>query len=226
MRGARRRVHALFLYGACALFALSANGQQPAVSGIVASYHLGINGESVGPLALDELSAYVADGRLTETTLAWTEGMSDWAAAGTIATLAAVLAGDGAQSEALTGEYLIGSWRTTDAHVSPNWGPMESDLTQILSADGTMVISGVITYLDPPWEEVEPPFVTDIMIMGTWEVVGVDTQTLFVEQLQNIVQTSSQFDGELAYEERVSLRLSILDDNSFHDGNARWQRIE
>lgn len=223
MRAVSRLGYALVFSGLCALFALSASGQQP---GETAGYHLGIDGEAVGPLTLDELGAFVADGRLTETTLAWADGMGDWAAAGTIDALAALLSGDSAQPEALSREFLIGRWRTTETYVSPNWGAMDSDLTQILSADGTMELSGVITYLDPPWEEVEPPFITNIMIMGTWEVVDTDGQTLVVEQLQNIVQTSPQYDGELASEDRASFRVSVLDDNSFHDGNTTWKRID
>jgi membrane protease subunit (stomatin/prohibitin family) len=42
------------------------------------SFHVAINGESQGPLPLDQLKQLVSNGSLTRESLVWTEGMSDW----------------------------------------------------------------------------------------------------------------------------------------------------
>jgi SPFH domain-Band 7 family/GYF domain 2 len=56
-----------------------------------AAMYIAVNGQQVGPLQPGELPARVRSGELTRDTLVWHEGMPAWAAAATVAELAAVL---------------------------------------------------------------------------------------------------------------------------------------
>lgn len=47
-------------------------------------YHIAVNGQATGPFDLNILSQMVAQGTLTKDTLVWTQGMANWAQAGTI----------------------------------------------------------------------------------------------------------------------------------------------
>ena len=55
-----------------------------------AQYMLAINGTQYGPFDMQALSQLVANGQLTPQTLAWTQGMANWAPAGTIPQLSAL----------------------------------------------------------------------------------------------------------------------------------------
>jgi membrane protease subunit (stomatin/prohibitin family) len=55
-------------------------------------WYVAVAGEREGPLDLGALTAYVADGRLTATTLVWSAGMAAWIAAADAPQVAALLA--------------------------------------------------------------------------------------------------------------------------------------
>jgi len=54
-------------------------------------YFLGINGQQVGPVAVNDLPARVASGELTADTLVWQQGMAQWTRAGDVPEVSAVL---------------------------------------------------------------------------------------------------------------------------------------
>lgn len=47
-------------------------------------YHVAVNGQATGPFDISVLSQMVSQGTLTKDTLVWTQGMTNWAQAGTI----------------------------------------------------------------------------------------------------------------------------------------------
>lgn len=47
-------------------------------------YHVAVNDQAIGPFDLNILSQMVVQGTLTKDTLVWTQGMANWAQAGTI----------------------------------------------------------------------------------------------------------------------------------------------
>jgi hypothetical protein len=50
----------------------------------MSSYYLVINGHQQGPFDVASLSAYVQNGQINANTLGWKQGMSNWAALGTL----------------------------------------------------------------------------------------------------------------------------------------------
>ncbi len=49
------------------------------------TYHVAINGESKGPLTVAQMKSFVKDGSLNKDSLVWTEGMSNWESASSVA---------------------------------------------------------------------------------------------------------------------------------------------
>lgn len=54
----------------------------------VAAWHVAVNGQTKGPFSLQQISAGVASGEVTPTTLIWTNGMPAWTAANQVQQLA------------------------------------------------------------------------------------------------------------------------------------------
>ena len=54
------------------------------------AWHVAEGGQSHGPLGMTQLAAWVAEGRLTATTMVWTAGMGGWTPAGQMPQLAAL----------------------------------------------------------------------------------------------------------------------------------------
>ena len=55
-------------------------------------YHVEVNGQSTGPYNMQQLQAGVANGQVTAATLVWTNGMAQWAQAGSVPALAPLFA--------------------------------------------------------------------------------------------------------------------------------------
>lgn len=72
--------------------AQQANGNMPSPPPVV-QYYLYTSGQQIGPIPFSQLPQYVQSGHLNKDTLVWKEGMSDWSAAGTIATLSHLFGG-------------------------------------------------------------------------------------------------------------------------------------
>jgi len=51
-------------------------------------WHVAVNGQSQGPYAIEQVASAIAAGQVTKSTLVWTAGMANWAAAGTVPQLA------------------------------------------------------------------------------------------------------------------------------------------
>jgi membrane protease subunit (stomatin/prohibitin family) len=59
----------------------------------VVQYNVAVNGQTTGPFALDQLKQMAAQGQFTPQSQVWKQGMSGWAAAGTVQELADIFAG-------------------------------------------------------------------------------------------------------------------------------------
>lgn len=51
-------------------------------------WHIAVNGQSQGPYPVEQVASAIAAGQVTKSTLVWTAGMANWAAAGTVPQLA------------------------------------------------------------------------------------------------------------------------------------------
>jgi membrane protease subunit (stomatin/prohibitin family) len=62
----------------------------------VVQYNVAVNGQTTGPFSLQQLAQMAAQGQFTPQSQVWKQGMSGWAAAGTVQELAGVFAPSGA----------------------------------------------------------------------------------------------------------------------------------
>lgn len=65
-------------------------------------WHCSVGGQQYGPVGDDELRAWAAEGRLKPTDLVWTEGMAEWAPAGSVGGLFAATASPVAAAQTIT----------------------------------------------------------------------------------------------------------------------------
>jgi len=86
-----------FLFGAfIGIILLTVTGghafAQSSVNPNTSGYYVAVNGQRTGPYDTSGLKSLIEKGELTRNSLVWKEGMSNWAAAGTVAELAPLLA--------------------------------------------------------------------------------------------------------------------------------------
>jgi membrane protease subunit (stomatin/prohibitin family) len=70
---------------------MPAQGMTPPPPPLV-QYNVAVNGQTTGPFTLDQLRQMAAQGQFTPQSQVWKQGMSGWAAAGTVAELGSVFA--------------------------------------------------------------------------------------------------------------------------------------
>ena len=63
--------------------------QAPPPMPTAAQWYFGINGQNVGPLAVDVVKQFVQMGQITADTLAWTNGQAAWSPASSVPALQA-----------------------------------------------------------------------------------------------------------------------------------------
>ena len=76
---------------------------------MAAYWYVGADGASKGPVELEELARLARAGEVTPATLVWTDGMAEWAPAGSIAALTALLSPAPAAPPPLAGRRLPGA---------------------------------------------------------------------------------------------------------------------
>lgn len=131
------------------------------------SYFIDEGGSPAGPFDRAELEARVAGGTLDPETLVWTDGMADWADAGSIAELQDVLGGDAAplvfsadgtadplddvdvaseevSESALSVAEFAGTWLQTTVVPLDGLGEGRAEITYVFSADGSYSMEGEI----------------------------------------------------------------------------------
>lgn len=116
-------------------------------------FYIDENGTPGGPYKVAQLQALVAAGTLLPTTLAWTDGMAEWAAASTVAGLeplfAAAPAAPAPTPTAVApvvdlATFVVGNWQQTGPLDIPGVGPGTANLSASFLADGSFSMSGTI----------------------------------------------------------------------------------
>ena len=113
-------------------------------------FYIDENGTPGGPYKMAQLQALVAAGTLAPTTLAWTDGMAEWAAASTVAGLGPLFAATTtptpppvAPAADLT-TFVLGNWQQTGDVDIPGVGLGTANLSAKFGADGTFTLGGTI----------------------------------------------------------------------------------
>lgn len=116
-------------------------------------FYIDENGTPGGPYKMAQLQALVAAGTLTPGTLAWTDGMAEWAAANTVTGLEPLFAAVVAPTPNPTpapapavdlATFVLGHWQQTGAVDIPGVGPGNANLAAMFAADGTFTLGGTI----------------------------------------------------------------------------------
>lgn len=105
-------------------------------------FYLDENGTIAGPFPLEALAARVAAGTLGPSTLVWTSGQADWAAAVGIETLAGLFAS--ADPDIDLPDFLIGRWVQEGAVPLPGGAEGVARITTDYRADQTFSLAGTI----------------------------------------------------------------------------------
>jgi GYF domain 2 len=116
-------------------------------------FYIDENGTPGGPYKLAQLQALVTAGTLKPATLAWTDGMAEWAAASTVAGLEPLFAAaspgptptptpDAPAVDLAT--FVVGNWQQTGPIDIPGVGPGTADLAASFAPDGSFTMSGTI----------------------------------------------------------------------------------
>lgn len=193
-----------------------------------------------GPLNEAELRRHIADGTLSATTLVWTEGMAAWTAARDVPDIAALLSGtsqpatdvaatkgksDAAESVEDAAAWLAGSWHYSGSVPIPNIGQGETDLTQVLSPNGTFTGSGTIRAMVPQINS-SSPIDMQLTNTGTWKAERTPKGQLSLST-DSTTTVSAPAVGIPAQTERHSdvTVLEIVDRNTLRDDEGMiWRR--
>lgn len=132
----------------------------PPVSLAQPAFFVETNGQPEGPLAMKELRARAADGRLTRASLVWRQGMPEWQRAGDVAELRELFAATPppVPSTQRFGQFMVGTW-------------------EVRSMMGEVVVQTIIRYapdgtfngaqrMSQPSANLPP---VDMPLAGTWE---------------------------------------------------------
>lgn len=115
-------------------------------------FYIDENGTPGGPYKIAQLQALVAAGTLKPGTLAWTDGMAEWAAASTVAGLEPLFAVAAPVTPTKTAApptvdlatFVVGNWLQTGPLDIPGVGPGTANLAATFAPDGSFSMSGTI----------------------------------------------------------------------------------
>lgn len=119
---------------------------------MAAFWYVGADGASKGPVELEELVRLARAGDVTPATLVWTDGMAEWAPAGSVAALTELLGPPPAAPPPMPRKSgAVPSYQTTPVAEVPT-GPLVSEVeTFPLAGRAVLAWLGNITVVPAPW---------------------------------------------------------------------------
>lgn len=155
-------------------------------------YYIDAGGTPGGPYKLAELQALVAAGTLTSGTLAWTDGMAEWAPAAAVTGLETLFAATPAPTAAPAAPgidvaaTLVGNWLQTGPVEIPGVGAGNANLSAHFAADGSFTMGGSI------------------------EAINADTGTMTIQlQAEGNYAVQPMADGQFALTQTGSVRMTM-----------------
>lgn len=160
-------------------------------------FYIDENGTPGGPYKMAQLQALVAAGTLTPNTLAWTDGMAEWAAANTVAGLeplfaASLIATPKPTSDSPVADlttFVVGNWQQTGDVDIPGVGLGTANLAATFGADGNFTLDGTIeaTNADTGTMTIQ------VSATGTYVVQSMGPDTFSVTQTGSATMTIPGF---------------------------------
>ena len=162
-------------------------------------FYIDENGTPGGPYKMAQLQALVAAGTLTPTTLAWTDGMAEWAAANAVAGLEPLFAAAAAPAPTpaptpappiadLT-TFVVGNWQQTGDVDIPGVGLGSANLSAMFGADSSFTLGGTIEATNAE----TGTMTIQVNATGTYAVQSLGPDTFSVTQTGSATMTIPGF---------------------------------
>lgn len=209
------------------------------------SYYVGIDGKPVGPLDEAALHEMVAKGTLTEETLVWTDGMSDWIKAADVADLDKILEGAPKSAALGTGKgdgkapatapvaapapvtvaaALPGTWEIDGMVPVDGLGMGDAEIVQVFNPDGTYSANGTILAVVPGMGAYPVEIV--VSTAGRWSVAeGPDGQGQVTVIATTYVSIPSMGVPVQVNTGTDSFVVQVVDGATLIVDGSEWQRI-
>ncbi|MFA8385921.1 MAG: GYF domain-containing protein [Pelagibaca sp.] len=177
------------------------------------------NGAVNGPFNKAELEAKIASGELNRATLIWIEGMSDWAAAATVPTVAPLLVTAPPPATFDAQGFQVGTWETSGTGPLPDGSQAQFSENMTFRADGTISGFGSISS-----QQTYGPFVMNLSSTGTWKVQA-KTENSYILSLNLTITGTSRVGPPSVEAASSSILLTVVDRNTVAgpDGHRRYR---
>lgn len=191
-----------------------------------------LNGEPSGPFNQAQLQQMATAGQLNPQTLVWKEGMADWAPAGGVAELQAIIQvpapGPGPKPDPTkpmdAARYLTGLWTVPNGKMPV--GAQQATFSGNINyqADGTYSAKVEMSTLGGGGQM---PDTYDVTAKGTWTATMLGSDRISVSSVDDIAMTSKITGQTQQAQSSDTAIYSIVDQNTLRDefGNA-MQRMQ
>lgn len=188
------------------------------------SYFIGIGGREVGPLDMDALRDYIAEGTLTPDTLVWTAGLPEWRRAAELEAIAALFP----ETEPLGPErFVLGSW-VIEGTSLPWIEATHGQIVLTFHDDGTVTGGGILTQIHDRREETAD---AEYTILGFW-ITSPWENDRFSLEAEILGRVRTHLPGEDAWgnsgHEDISGRIIVIDEATvvarYEDEELVWRR--
>ncbi len=166
------------------------------------------NGQVMGPFNAEQLKARIAAGEVTRQTLVWMEGMADWQAAATVASVAPLLTAVPPQVAFDAAAYLVGTWESRETVPVEGLGQAELQVSVTYRADGTQTGFGTMTS-----QTAYGPFTMTISTQGTWKAEA-KSEASFILTPNTQVTSSSAYSQPSTATNTTPTLLMVIDRNT------------
>lgn len=191
-------------------------------------YYVVENGQAVGPLPASEIEARVRDGRLSERSLVWRQGMNDWEEArfrpdlGPLIGSPRAAEADPAFNVRDFGTYLQGSWTSDPAQTDiPDMGQASVVNTIAFGANGTFrSLTKMSTVPGAP-----QPMSVNVEGTGTYTLSGANGETVTISFLGTSLtkiegQPGNGFPDQLQFDATIK----AMDQSTFIEDGSTYRK--